>query len=73
MIRDDDKPADKAAKQLMQKQIKWCRKHVDIIENRANKVYDMVVNHPDKNRNLVKRSSKFDKLETLLDKLLNKV
>lgn len=34
--------------------------------------YIKKVNHPDKNHNLVKRSSKFDKLEALLDKLLKK-
>ncbi len=72
VIHDKDKPEVRIHKQLMQKQLKWCRDHVDTIENRANKVYDMVVNHPEKNRNLVKRSSKFDKLETILDKLLTK-
>ena len=71
-LHDADKPDIRAQKQLMQKQIKWCRDHIDTIENRVNKVYDMVVNHPDKNRNLVKRSSKFAKQETLLDKLLKK-
>lgn len=71
-VLSNDKPDIAAKKRLMQKQIKWCRSHIDTIENRANKVYDMVVNHPDKNHNLVKRSSKFDKLETLLDKLLKK-
>ncbi len=69
VIRDKEKPEIKVHKQLMQKQLKWCRDHVDTIENRANKVYDMVVNHPDKNRNLVKRSSKFVKLEVVADKI----
>ena len=72
VIHDKDKPEVRIHKQLMQKQLKWCRDHVDTIENRANKVYDMVVNHPEKNRNLVKRSSHFDKLEIILDKLLTK-
>ena len=71
-IHGTDKPDIRAQKQLMQKQIKWCRKHIDTIENRANKVYDTVVNHSDKNRSLVKRSSKFTNLEALLDKLLKK-
>ncbi len=72
-IHDNDKPEIKRHKQLMQKQLKWCRACVDIIENRANKVYDMVVNHPDKNRNLVKRSSKFIRLEAVADKLARKI
>ena len=65
-------PADlteiKRAKALMQKQLEWCRNRADVIENRAQKVYDLVNNHPDKNRKLVKRSSKFKELETVLDK-----
>jgi protein AbiQ len=71
-IHDKDRLEIKQHKQLMQKQLKWCRNHVNTIENRANKVYDMVVNHPDKNRNLVKRSSKFIKLEKIADKLNEK-
>ena len=71
-IHEKDKTEIKIHKQLMQKQLRWCRDHVDTIENRANKVYDMVVNHPDKNRNLVKRSSKFIKLEAVADKLTRK-
>ncbi|MCR4687033.1 MAG: type III toxin-antitoxin system ToxN/AbiQ family toxin [Lachnospiraceae bacterium] len=71
-VKGDDKPDIVAKKRLMQKQIKWCRKHVDTIENRANKVYDMVINHPDKNQNLVKRSSKFYELEKMLDKIMKK-
>ncbi len=71
VIHEKDKPEIKIYKQLMQKQLKWCREHVDTIENRANKVYDIVRNHPEKNKNLVKRSSRFDKLEIIADKLAN--
>ena len=67
-IHPSDIPEIKRAKALMQKQLEWCRNHADVIENRAQKVYDLVNNHPDKNRNLVKRSSKFIELETVLDK-----
>ena len=67
-IHEKDKPEIKIHKQLMQKQIRWCREHVETIEKRANKVYDMVVKHPDKNKNLVKRTSKFAMLESLADK-----
>ena len=71
-IHDNDRSNIKVHKQLMQKQLRWCRAHVDTIENRANKVYDMVVNHPDKNCKLVRRSSKFIKLEIIADKLEKK-
>lgn len=67
-IHPSDLPEIKRAKSLMQKQLEWCRNHEDVIENRANKVYDLVTNHPDKSRNLVKRSSKFKELEAVLDK-----
>ena len=69
VIHDKDQAEVKAHKRLMHKQLKWCRNHADTIENRANKVYDMVVNHPEKNRNLVKRSSKFIKLEAVVSKI----
>lgn len=71
-VREKDKSEIRLHKQLMQKQIKWCREHAKTIENRANKVYDMVVNHPERNQNLVKRSSMFEKLEEELDKLETK-
>lgn len=67
-IHPSDVPEVKRAKALMQKQLEWCRNHADVIENRANKVYDLVTNHPDKNKNLVKRSAKFIELEAVLDK-----
>lgn len=57
----------------MQKQLAWCRNHVDVITNRAQKVYDLVVNTPDKNKNLTKRSSKFKALEAELNKFLNRL
>lgn len=71
-IHDKDKTEIKVHKQLMQKQLKWCREHVEIIENRANKVYDLVVNHPDKNKRLVKRSSHFEILEKAAEKYCRK-
>ena len=49
------------------------RPFVGVITNRAQKVYDLVVNKPDKNKNLTKRSSKFKALEKELDKLLNRI
>ncbi|SDB68492.1 type III toxin-antitoxin system ToxN/AbiQ family toxin, partial [Butyrivibrio sp. INlla16] len=52
-IHKNDAVEIKNHKELMQKQLKWCRDHADTIENRANKVYDLVTNKPDKNRNLV--------------------
>lgn len=55
---------------LMQKQLRWCRNNYDTILNRANKVYKMVTQEPDKNRNLVRRCCNFKRLEEILDKYL---
>ena len=72
-IHKNDTPEVKRSKTLMQKQLAWCRDHVDVITNRAQKVYDLVVNTPDKNKNLTKRSSKFKALEAELIKFLNRL
>ncbi len=67
VIHQKDQPDVVNHKKLMQKQISWCRKNTEVIKNRANKVYDMVVNMPDKNKNLTRRSLDFLKLEKILD------
>ena len=69
-IHPNDKPEVKKNKSLMQKQLSWCRDHSDTIINRANKVYNLVVNEPEKNKNLTRRSSKFKTLEAILKKRL---
>ncbi len=71
-IHKNDSPNIIRSKILMQKQLAWCRNHVDTITNRAQKVYDLVVYTPDKNKNLTRRSSRFSALETELEKYLNK-
>jgi len=72
-IHKNDSPEVKRSKVLMQKQLAWCRDNVDVITNRAQKVYDLVVNTPEKNKNLTKRSSKFKALEAELIKFLNRL
>ena len=71
-IHNDDSKDIKNHKELMQKQLKWCREHTETIINRANKVYNKVVNEPDKNKNLVRRSSKFLELEKVIDNMIVK-
>ncbi len=72
-IHKNDSIEVKRSKVLMQKQLSWCRNHADVITNRAQKVYDLVVNTPDKNKNLTRRSSKFKALEAELGKYLSKI
>ena len=67
-IHPNDSVKIKQHKTLMQKQLAWCRDHADTVINRAGKVYRLVVNEPDKNRNLTKRCSKFKELERILAK-----
>ena len=58
----------KKRKNLMINELKWCRENYAVIQNRANKVYKLVTETPDKNRNLTKHCCKFKKLEEVLDK-----
>ena len=68
VINEYDLQETKVYKQLMQKQLRWCRENADIIYNRANKVYDLIINHPEQNRRLTARSSKFLQLEVMSGK-----
>lgn len=63
---------DKRYKELMQTQLKWCRQNSDVIINRANKVYKLVTETPEKNKNLTRRCCDLKKLEQVLEKYLNK-
>jgi protein AbiQ len=71
-IHPYENKAEKMRKGLMQDQINWCRDNNDIICNRANKVYSIVTEFPDKNKRLVNRCCDFKKLEKVLDKYLEK-
>lgn len=72
-VHKNDSTEVRNSKTLMQKQLAWCRNHVDVITNRAQKVYNLVVNFPDKNKNLTKRSSKLKELERELDRYLKRL
>lgn len=55
-------------KDLMQKEIRWCRNNIETICNRANKVYKFVTQMPEKNRQLTARCLDFLKLEKVLER-----
>ena len=57
---------------FMNKQLSWCRKNVDMIQRRADRVYRLVTETPDKNRRLTLRSLPFIKLEGALEKYTQK-
>lgn len=58
----------KLRKDLMQKEIRWCRNNMDTIHNRVGKVYKLVTQTPEKNRRLTARCLDFLKLEKVLEK-----
>lgn len=57
---------------LLINQLDWCRKNMDVIINRANKVYIMVTETPGKSRNLTRRCCDFKKLEEVSERYLHK-
>lgn len=63
---------DRKRKSLMQDQLKWCRANAETIIRRANKVHDMIVLTPEKNKNLTRRCCDFKKLEAVLDKMMKR-
>lgn len=54
----------------MKNQLSFCQHHQDKIVKRANRLYEIVVQYPESNRNLVKRCCDFKKLEIVLEKYL---
>ncbi len=72
-IKEKDSPEFQRLKVLFQKELRWCREKSDIIEKRVQKVYSLVVDTPEKNRNLTRRCCNFKKLEAVLDKYLESI
>lgn len=71
-IHKNDSVKVKNIKTLMQKQLSWCRDNAEVINNRAQKVYNLVTQTPEKSRNLTRRCCDFKKLESVLEKRLAK-
>ena len=65
-----DTPQDTAYKNLLQKQLIWCNDNKDIILKRADKLYKIITETPEKIPKLAKRCCDFKKLEAALDKYL---
>lgn len=71
-LYETDSPDTLCRKRLMIDQLSWCRNNISVIQNRANKVYRLVTESPDQNRNLVRRCCNFQRLEAALDRYLTK-
>lgn len=62
---------EKHKRNLLIKQLNWCRDNHSTIQNKANKVYRLVTQTPEKNRRLTARCLNFLKLEKVLEKKLS--
>ena len=71
-IRPDrrDSPKERAYKELLNNQLDWCNNNIESITKKANKLYVLVTQTPEKSRNLTKRCCDFKKLEAVLEKKL---
>lgn len=67
-----DTPEKARFKKLAEKQLDWCQQNQDAIVKKANKLYQMITQTPEKNRNLTRRCCNFKKLEAVLEKKLEK-
>ncbi len=72
-IEQSDSPQTRSYKKLLTKQLDWCQKNEESILSHANRTYDLVVNHSDKNRHFVRRCCNFKKLESVLEKYSDKL
>lgn len=68
----NDTKKEREYKQLLNNQLDWCNENIDKITKKAAKLYKMITEAPDKNRNLVRRCCDFKKLEEVLQKKLEK-
>lgn len=59
---------DRSRKELLKKEIKWCRDNLSVINNRANKIYKKVTETPEKSHALARRCCNFKKLEEVLQR-----
>ena len=67
-----DNAQDRAYKELLNNQLDWCNENIDNITNKANKLYKMITETPEKSRNLTRRCCDFKKLEVVLEKWLRR-
>lgn len=67
-ISKHDSPKLAEYKHLMRDQLDWCNDNQDIICRKANKLYEIVTQNPEKFINLTCRCCDFKKLEAVLEK-----
>ena len=60
-------------KELLNNQLDWCNDNIDNIIKKANKLYRLITQNPEKSFNLTRRCCDFKKLEAVLERRLAKV
>mgnify|MGYP004468576855 FL=1 len=68
-----DSQSDKYYKELLSDQLDWCNNNHEEIEKKANKLYRLITQSPEKSINLTRRCCDFKKLEAVLERRLAKV
>lgn len=69
-IHDSDSKKQINDKNRLTKELDWCQRNEDLITRKANKLYDLRINHPQENIALTKRCCDFKKLEAILEKYI---
>lgn len=67
-----DTPKERAYKELLNNQLDWCNDNIDNIIKKANKLYRLITQSPEKSFNLTRRCCDFKKLEAVLERRLAK-
>ena len=67
-VQKGDSAKEQAYKSLLNDQLDWCNDNFDAITIKAEKLYKIVTETPDKMKNLTKRCCDFKKLELVLEK-----
>ena len=67
-----DTPKEREYKELLNNQLDWCNDNIDNIIKKANKLYRLITQNPEKSFNLTRRCCDFKKLEAVLERRLAK-
>lgn len=63
----NDDPSAARYKALLNDQLDWCNDNSELIVRKANRLYELVTEHPERSRNLVRRCCDFKRLEAVLE------
>ncbi len=67
----NENKAEMLRKNLLNNQLYWCNDNIEIITRKANKLYKMITETPEKSKRLTHRCCDFKKLEQVLEKRLS--